>query len=449
MTDIIIGFDVEDYVNPAGAEGVYRCAKLLTDNGVTGSFAVVAKCAQALIQWGRQDAIDAMKSHEICYHSLDHSKHPCITEYTDIEDYDEAKARFLKNETKGFSIVKDLLEVNEMHCSVPPGWCYSYVGNYTYVEMGMPVYAGGFVLDQKRDRALHFCNAVNLNYTVELDELLTKYNKEQVDEMLYSVTKGKDIAVLFHHPQRSYVCEFWDVMNYKGTNTPESQWKLATPRTYEETEKFYENFDYLIKKIKSDKENFRFVTYKDIYNEHCKDKRVIRKEDIPSINAQISDMLFPVTLPDSYCLSDILLGCRDLLLGKSEHKCGTVYGFLEYPFSISEPVTVTAQAMKESASQIGDGFLPTQITVGDKVLGTADWLRAALKILSGNEETTVYPAPWQIDLDQFPRYRDFTYDNKIWVIHSEDMKGDILHKRIRLQSWTIRLPKATPRLVFD
>ena len=87
--------------------------------------------------------------------------------------------------------------------------------------------------------------------------------------------------------------------------------------------------------------------------------------------------------------------------------------------------------------------------VGDKILGTADWLRAAIEIVLGAESTVVVPDVWQIDLNEFPALRDLKYNTKLWPIFNPDLKDNYLSDRERLQSWTIRLPKDTKRLAHE
>ena len=60
MTYIVFSFDTEDYVNPHAADGILRCAEILRSEGIRGCFNVVAKLAEALVKWGRQDVIDAL-----------------------------------------------------------------------------------------------------------------------------------------------------------------------------------------------------------------------------------------------------------------------------------------------------------------------------------------------------------------------------------------------------
>ena len=132
-----------------------------------------------------------------------------------------------------------------------------------------------------------------------------------------------------------------------------------------------------------------------------------------------------------------MLACRDLLLGKKEHKCGDVYGFLSTPYAISEKVTLLAEDIISSAKEIKNGeFLPTEITVGDTKIGPADWLFAALDVLQGAKEVTIGPRAQLPSLDIIPETRD-AYFKGTWR-HSDSFEDKYLSDRLRLQAWTLR-----------
>jgi hypothetical protein len=167
------------------------------------------------------------------------------------------------------------------------------------------------------------------------------------------------------------------------------------------------------------------------------------------IAPQLSESFFPVTVPDSYCISDIFYACKNLLLGKKKHVCGKVYGFLAAPYYAKEPTAITDKELIIAAKSISDeGFLPEYLWADDKKIGPADFIRASIAILSGEKSYTVSPSePWQIDLDQFPKLRDLSYKNS-WI-HTKYLEDNFLSERLRLQSWTLRLPKGSDRKIFN
>ncbi|MBE6650418.1 MAG: hypothetical protein E7613_03805 [Ruminococcaceae bacterium] len=443
MTDLIFSFDTEDYVNPKGADGILRASKMIREAGFMPCHNVVAWLAEALVKWGRQDVIDELKKCEITTHSLKHSYHPTINEYTDIEDFDEAMRLFRKEEDEALKITQSIIGNERFTAACPPGDSVSYVAQYGYADMGFEIYDGGLTRDEVRGRPVSFCNIQNLMYKYAIDPFVY-FTKEQVDEVIENLAKA-DVSIIYHHPQKNTVTTFCDLQNFHKGKNNDGEWILSDLVPEENVKRFEENLAYFLEKVKNDR-RFNPMTYSQIADKY-RSYRVIKPQDIPEIKKWIDEEFFPLTRPDSLCISDILLACRDFLLGKSEHVCEKVYGFLDVPYAIPHPVKVTATEMKESAVQIPDGkFLPTEITVGSKKLGPADWLRAALIILSGKNEATVVPDKWQIDLNEFPQLRDLCFTGS-WV-HADDFPDKYVSDRSRLQSWTIRLPKGTERKIY-
>ncbi len=67
-----------------------------------------------------------------------------------------------------------------------------------------------------------------------------------------------------------------------------------------------------------------------------------------------------------------------------------IHSFCPPGLSLSYVGYYVATEMVESAKTLSpDGWLPLSIKVGDKVLGPADWIRAALAVLSGEDTVTV------------------------------------------------------------
>jgi len=456
MTDIVFSFDTEDLANIAGFDGILRTAEILRKHNVRGCFQVVGRLAELLEKHGRQDIIEALKYHEIDSHSLGHSLHPTINECTDLEDFDEAYRILEAREKETLAILKRIFGVDRVYSFCPPGNSVSYVGHYLYADFGVDLYAGDYVYDSVRRRPAFFCNILCTDYDMCLEGYLMERDKkmwplrlrteEEIRATFDEIAKTKDLHICYHHPSMSMYNEWWDMVNCKGENAPADQWRESRRNPIEMTEGYYKNFDFLVGMLKADP-RFRLTTYERLGNQYCRERRNIRLADLPALKAQLDEELFPVTLPHSYCLSDIFHACRAFLTGAENYECGKVRGFLEEPFAITAPVTVTKAEMIESAKRIpAEGWLPRSIIVGSEILGTADWLRAALAVLTGEETVTVTPDPWQIDLDQFPKLRD--QDLKLKWVDTKDLMDNHLSRRARLQTWTIRLPEGTDRKVF-
>lgn len=445
MTKLIFSFDTEDYINPIGADGIIDVAEMLEEHGYKGCFQVVALLAQTLQKWGRQDVIDRLKAnHEVDYHSYAHSMHPTINEYTDLCDFDAAMKEFLRREKQGYAIVEEIFGQKGFAAATPPGSSTSYVAHYGYADMGIPIYTVSPTTDRKRNRPVGSCNTHCIAYNRCLDKYLMKATEDDLRRALDEAAE-KDIYVFYHHPQMHMVDRFCDELNFNGRNLPQSEWILSNPLPREDRERFCANFRRLLAMIKEDP-RFEVTTFGEVAATLPTDRRITRAE-IPQIAAALGDAWFPVTLPESLSLGDCMLACKDFLLGMDTHDCQKVYGFLGEPYAISEPITVTADEIKQSAAILDlSRFLPELIFVGEKKLGPADWLRAALAVLQGEERVTLSPTPWQIDLDQFPALKGLTYKN-VWI-HIKELEDRWLSDRFRLQSWTLRLPKGSDRRVF-
>lgn len=453
MTDIIFSFDTEDLANRSGADGILRTAEILRNHNIRGCFQVVGRLAEKLEEWGRQDVIESLKYHEIDTHSLGHSLHPTINECTDLEDYDEAHDVLLEREKEGEAILKRIFGVDRLHSACPPGNSVSYVAHYVYHDMGIPVYCGDLVTCSRTPVPVYFCNLLCTDYELCLEAFLMERDKNMVPLRLRTeeeirahfdeVAKSKDLYVCYHHPSMSMYNEWWDMVNCNGENVPSDQWRESARNPVEMTEGYYKNFDFLVGMLKNDP-RFRITTYEHIARKYSDPVRKITTADLPALKAQLDEEFHPVVFPHSYCLSDIFHACRALLCGAEEYECGTVYGFLEEPFAVTSPVTVTKANMIESAKRIpAEGWLPRSVVVGDAILGAADWLRAALEILCGEEQATVFPATWQVDMDQFGRLRDLNL--KLSWVDTKNLMDHHLSRRARLQTWTLRFPEGVSR----
>ncbi|MBQ9783206.1 MAG: hypothetical protein IJW44_01655, partial [Clostridia bacterium] len=447
---LIFSFDVEDYVNENAAEGILRVARMLRQNGIRGSFQTVGMMADALAEWGRQDILDKLgRYHEIGLHSHRHSMHPTINEYTDLADFDAALNACIEDEQKAIGKLQDRFGISDpMPSACPPGMSTSYVAHYAYAKLGFPIYTGDSLFDARRNRPVWGCNIANLEYNYSFEKFLFTATEDSMKQFLEEQVIPRDIYVLYHHPQRAYLCQYYDLENFLGENKPKEAWVKTRVHTDEEIATFYKNLELLIQLIQNDP-RIHVTTYGELAKT-LNGARTLTRSMLPDIKAQLDGYWFPVTTPDSFCLADVLHACAAFLRGEDTYPCGEVFGFLDTPYTAAKPVTLTALELREIAERIrSDRFLPEYYLVGDKKIGPSDFLRAALAVLvDGAEQYTVLPdGAWQIDLDQFPFLRDLSYKGT-WC-HCESFEDRYLSHRFRLQSWTFRLPKGTERKIFE
>ena len=449
MTNVIFSFDTEDIINERGADGILRCARILREEGVRGCFNIIGLLPNALKKWGRDDIIRELEWHEIDFHSHSHSIHPTINEYTDKADYHEALNAFLRDESAGIEKVKAAFGREYLPAACIPGNSTSYVAHYGYELLGFKFFSGDDIYDKVSYRPIYNCNTVSLHYARSLDGVLFKLSNSEIADYVNETARHKHTMIYYHHPQRAYCKSFWDADNFKCKNTPESEWIKSEIHNSEDTERFYENFRALIRFLRDDGD-FEIMTYSDLAEKLAEDERVITLDNLKDIRKQLDKRFFPVTTPSSYCIADIFHACRSLLLGNTLHICSKTYGFLEKPYISSEPITISRADAIALAKEIDENdFLPASFHVGEKTVGPRELLDAFFAfLLDGAQSYTVTPStPWQIDLNEFPSLRDLNYKGS-WI-HAENLNDDYLSNRLRYQSWTIRLPKNTQRMIFN
>lgn len=458
MTRLLFSFDTEDFTCNRAADAIYELAEILRSEGVRGCFAVVGLLAEQLQNWGRTDVLQALSHHEVVFHSWGHTYHPTISELTDLADFDEARRLYMQREGEGAQMVARVTGTVQNICAVPPGNSFGYVAQYALADMGFAIMSGTAIY-MPDSRPVQYCNLWHTRYNSQLEQAKRTllFEDDVTDEHLQWLVDAEsqnEYCVMYNHPNRAMYTKFWDGCNYDKVNLhPFGQWVEAERETPQRTANFYKNFRRLVQKFKADP-RFRFTTYSEIAAELAAElatRRPIRREDIPLLSAQLKEAFYPLTLPDSYSISDLFLACRSLLLGQEAHQCGKVYGFLEPPEGITAPKTVTADGLRASAAEIDPtGFLPAKIMVDGQAIGPADWLYAALEVLCGADTVCLQPRssqlpamPNHLPLDELPALQNFTFKGD-WL-DGDDFEDRYLSYRTRLQIWTMRFRRGSSR----
>ncbi len=436
MTDIIFSFDTEDFTSSRAADGILYEANLFREEGVKGCFCVVGLLAKHLKEWGRTDVIEALSHHELGTHTYGHTLHPMINEYTDIEDFYKAQDEAIRQESLAIDYIKDTFGVDRVYAACPPGNQKSYVAMYAYHKMGIPIYADTFC-DTEYGTGSYYCNIFHVNYTFGIEWFLRDNGEEGIKKALDELAK-RERAVIYTHPNMIIKEDFWDAVNYHKENlVPFGEWKQIKDLPKEITDTVLKNMRTLVRMVKNDP-RFRITTYSELAKELNEEgTRIVKKEHVSDIYAALTKNFFPVQSPMSLSLADIMLSCRDFLLGKDEHVCSDVFGFLSEPYEISCAITVSKNDIISACEQIKDGeFLPEKIKVGNTYIGPTDWLYGALEVLMGASEVTIKPKNQLPCLDCMPEVRDSDFKGT-WQ-HSDSFEDNYLSNRLRYQSYTMR-----------
>ncbi len=436
MTKIIFSFDTEDFTCKEAADAIVKEANILKDEGVRGCFCVVGALATQLVDWGKTDVIDALKPHEIDLHSLTHSMHPLINEYTDKEDFFKVKEELLRQERFAEKCVLETFSREKIFAAVPPGNQDSYVAMHGYAEMGVPIYADSIC--DPTGNGIYYCNAFHLAYVSCLEDYLFWNIPFRIKKELDRLAQN-DIAVIYTHPHKAMYAESWDVLNFDKENLREyNNWIIPDRKKPAMTARFYKNMRKMVRMLKRDK-RFTFTTYEEIAKEYMPGKeRTLSVNQVPALYNTLKEGLMPCKSP-SLSLCDMFFSCADFLQGKRTHVCGRVYGPMEEPKGIEYPVTLLKKEVFESAKTIDPSLpVPSRIRVGQYYVGPADWLYAAVEALYGVGEIELVPTPQLPDLTDLPKIKNCSFKGT-WR-HSDSFQDRFLSDRLRYQSWTMRYP---------
>jgi hypothetical protein len=339
----------------------------------------------------------------------------------------------MRQESEGIALVKAATGAERVYAAVPPGNDKSYAAMYAYADMGVPCFADTFA-DLPDGRGVFFCNLLHFAYVRSWESIFGNHLAN--DKAFFDQLAARKTAVIYNHPNRLRYDEFWDAVNYSGSNLyPFGQWKEAKRTEPEKVRAFVEEIRTLVKNLKADG-RFTFKTYSELAAERA-EARIVRPSDIPAIRAALTKEFYPLSAPTSLSISDVFAASLAFLRGDRLFAAGRVYGFLDEPYAITAPVTVSAADVRNAAAQIDpQTFLPTQIAVGDTLLGPADFLFAMLGVLCGEETVSLTPRPQNIDLAEFPEIAHPPILH--WPVHPPEFKAEWHLKRMPLQAWTLR-----------
>lgn len=443
-TRVQLWFDTEDYTNPSAWDAIRELAKIMTAEGVRGHFNTAGYLAKRLVDERRFDVIDAMKKHVIGTQSLYHSWHPNVTEKGDLEDYEEAYRLIMKDEAEGYGMLRAAFGVNRLVLSCNPGNGSSYVGFDVYSDLGAVFHGGGPTFGREEcplGDGIWYQNQLHILYNggMSLQALGLDYDISEKDLAAVLDHAAKKQAVTFYmHPCITTCRQFWDGQNMKGGNWAEfGHWVPADQRDAESIARFYERFREFIRRVKADP-RFEFTDC-DRLQASMKARRAITVADLPAIRASLTKELGPVSAPGSWSVADCFQAAVKLLNGETVHNPGKVYGFLEKPVGVEKPTRVKAADLRAAAKKIVfRRHLPVRYQVGENVLGPADFLFAALEVLTtGADEVVVEPRDQLGALRKhMPRLVDFIHTDT-WIYHPS-FKDRYLADRLRWQFWTMR-----------
>jgi peptidoglycan/xylan/chitin deacetylase (PgdA/CDA1 family) len=110
MLKIIISFATEFCELPEMDDVLLRIINSLDKRGLIGNFHLTGERARILRQRNRKDVINALKNHEIGYHTNTHGAYPFLGQVCENQSWDEAVSDIMYTEARGIMDIRDIFD---------------------------------------------------------------------------------------------------------------------------------------------------------------------------------------------------------------------------------------------------------------------------------------------------------------------------------------------------
>jgi len=453
-------FDVEDLVTTESDDVVKWLADILHEEGLKGTFLVVAEKARLLEARGRFDVLDALKWHDLGSHTDTHSIHPTVSEYLANKDWNGGVKEAYEREVRGF---KDLERIfgKEMKSLGQPGGSYGPQLVYALGRMGKAyVYSPVWLPNHN---ILWFCGALNFSewfggfdqYYTDIQKFDEKLNQlgEYIRE---NHDKGVDwIGVFCCHPTTVRALKFWDAVNLaQGQNPPRREWKYPPLKTEAEMEVAKSNFRRLVRFLKENS-LIEVKTISELMELYSAQVKEITKDELASMAKDILKE-GEILVNGNFSPAETLTALAESILSYVENKAlpnkvrrREVLGPMDMPIREPEIGKLTWKDATRIAEKIAyhvreKGALPGNVEIeeGRRVGIASVYLAFADISLKLNEgvipRQTVLKAA-----NSYPsiaeKIEEEVRGNLIgWIIHKPDLNQENIVKYTKLQTWTLK-----------
>ncbi|MBS7609889.1 hypothetical protein KEJ19_04895 [Candidatus Bathyarchaeota archaeon] len=462
----IFWFDCEDFVTPESDDALKRLAEILKANKIRGVFKLVGEKLRALERRERWDVIEALKFHEIGYHTNYHSVHPTVAEYLKNIDFEEGISEFLRREGKGVEDIERLFGVKPS-CYGQPGGAWAPQVYPALRKMGIPVYLDLTNIIALEGGPFWYCGILNilnlappkggvigLNFELGSPGFIEKAMKRY--DGIYDLIRDWGIVSVYNHPCTLVTAEFWDAVNFsRGQNTPISMLKMPRLKPKHLVEEGYKDFEKFVRHVKA-KPWVEFVTAQELYR-LFKDKaseRLYDKEEIAFLASNCRRISFQ-RLEDAYLSASEIFWLITASLAeyrihgelpervKNFYPLGPFRSIESEAFGTVKSKDILDEAYKARIFMESQGRIPDWIEIRNLRISPEDFLasEAELYVRLRKEE---HPSSKRVQLVKAD-FQPFRYispegarDSWKWIVFPEGFEAWRLVELAKLQTWTMK-----------
>ena len=476
--DVLLWFDTEDYLLPADDDAAKRLAGILSQRHIRATFKVVGEKARVLEKRGRTDVIEALKQHDIAFHSNFHSVHPTPTEYLADCGLVDGVEEFIRREGQGAADVRRIFGVPSLSCYGQPGssWASQAIIALPKIGVladgGIPCYVDSGSHVGMRGKPFWYGNVLNVfnmkpnetRFELHVPQALEpgKKNFSEIAQRLRG--EGGGLISIFYHPCEWVHKEFWDGVNFRrGANPPRDQWKAPPQRPAEETEAAFERYTSYVDHMKSEP-GVHFITARELPLRYPDRIRTIgaTREDLAEIALRISDkdstgINWIVVDQKSYSPADqfelLLSAVTQAIDGHELSSPMPAKGLLGPD---ATPPTATAKESIDWSAFImaardaqdfvkREGRVPARVFIGPDPIAPADFLVGVARVWKAYGSSGKLPEGQPVQMGkslELLTARQVAKDTPGlfggWIIHKEGFQAPKVMEIARLQAWTLK-----------
>lgn len=460
---VTLWFDTEDYILPASDDAALRLARFLTEEGIKATFKVVGEKARTLERRGRQDVIDALRRHDIGYHTDWHSTHPTPAERLSRMGWEEGIREFDLAERAGFDDVRRIFS-QEPVCYGQPGSSWTPQAYAVLKRWGVGLY-----LDESQHLGLNqepfwyggMLNVLNLGKyvtRVELhraEDLKTAQSKfEEISRDLQS--RGGGLVSIYYHPCEFIHEEFWDAVNFgQGANPPRREWKLPPSKSPAAIEQGFRNFqDYVI--FLKNRPEVKFVAGRDLltlYPDRSLRKIFSKREILELAQAMQQEITFQRRADIVLSAAEVFSLLNRFLSAYLRERKIPEQGLFEFtsgpcrrPQESSAVGPIGGEQFSSSCLDVQNDLdsnhqIPAEIWVGANAVAPADYLATLSKVVvdlitKGQPSEFVPLQRGRFTADQY--IADDSPSLWGWVIFPQGFHSPQIMEQAHLQAWTLK-----------
>ncbi len=232
--EMILSFDTEDFVTPESDDALLMLATELGRRGLRGCFALVGDKLRGLIERGRHDVIEALRAHEIDYHSNDHHFFPLQAPLLEDRPWAEGLAWVLAHEARGVDLIEQTFGVRPVaYIKADSHWTPQTL--CAYRGLGLQVYSSRHFAPGD-PLPYRYMNLLCLPYLGMLDSFIKEEGTPRqvlgvaLAEMQTKLQSAGGAPVVYGtHPCMWCCTTFYDVYNVKRRGFPPARekWRPA------------------------------------------------------------------------------------------------------------------------------------------------------------------------------------------------------------------------------